>query len=165
MPPKGMAPVIWRACWAAGGIFRPVPVGRGSLMFTTNCLICCSSPGTNIKDRPSPPWPNTSTFTTFVLPSCFTFNIHISKLSHPPALFSAPTWHGHFWSPAPPVWSYLSLPQQTRRGYGHPTPSLNPSVSFAGTPHHCLTNFVRHHPHILLCLAHNFHVGWEPTFS
>lgn len=26
MPPKGMEPVICRACWAAGGIFRPVPV-------------------------------------------------------------------------------------------------------------------------------------------
>lgn len=26
MFPKGMDPVICRACWAAGGIFRPVPV-------------------------------------------------------------------------------------------------------------------------------------------
>lgn len=26
MPPKGMDPVICRACWAAGGIFKPVPV-------------------------------------------------------------------------------------------------------------------------------------------
>lgn len=25
---KDMDPVIWRACWAAGGIFRPVPGGR-----------------------------------------------------------------------------------------------------------------------------------------